>query len=308
MKHNLIRYVGIVSLGFSLLACESNVSDKSTPLNSGKAVKRIMETIHDANDNEGEMSFEAETSMHSAITRSIFDKKGNLISKQIFDYKGVPQWRLIYKYDAKGNVIEEDVYQYSEVLLRKHLNKFNASNKLIESAVLDGNNQVSIKIVIQPEVNGGQFVTTFSAARGGFIKTMECILNETGDTIEYAQFNNRSMIRKVIHHYDNGNRIETTDDKPVEKEREIIHYKYDDRNNVSEQVILDGSLLIQYRETFTYDDKNNVAEIRTYGIMGSLVNLISYTYEYDKELNWTKRITYENKTPVAVTLRQIEYY
>lgn len=264
--------IGYVGCGLLLFSCEKSNTDKSTSLKSGKPIKRIMETIHDAYDSEGAMAFKAETSMHSAITRSFFDKNGNLVSKQIFDYKGVPQWRHIYKYDSSGNIIEQHVYQYSEVLLRKHLNKFDESNRLIASSVLDGNGQVSTKIVIQPEVDGGQFVTTFSTARGGFIKTMECILNNAGDTLEYEQFNNRSLIRKVSHQYDNANRVETTEDKPIEKERRITHYKYDDRNNVSEQVELDGSLLILSKETFTYDNKNNLAEIRTYGIMGSLVD------------------------------------
>lgn len=294
----------ILVLTLILLACESNVSEEKP----GKSIKRIMETVHDAYDNEGAIAFASETSLHSAITRSHFDKRGNLTTKQIFDYKGAPQWRFIYKYDSRGNAIEEHVYQYSEVLLRKHLNKFDESNKVIESSVLDVNGQVSNKIVIQPEVEGGKFITIFTPAPGGFVKTMECILNKAGDTLEYAQFNNRSLIRKVSHQYDNSNRIETTEDKVIEKERRITHYKYDERNNVTEQVILDGSLLILSKETFTYDDKNNLAEIRTYGIMGSLVYLVSYTYEYDKESNWTKRITYQNKTPVTVTLHQIEYY
>ncbi|MBL7872444.1 MAG: hypothetical protein JNM78_12580 [Cyclobacteriaceae bacterium] len=267
-----------------------------------------METTHDAYDNEGTMAFKSETSMHSAITRSFFDKNSNVISKQIFDYKGVPQWRLLYKYDSRGNTLEASVYQYSEVLLSKRLNKFDDTNKLIESSVLDGRGEVASKIVIQPEVNDGQFVTTYRATPAGFIKTMECILNKARDTLEFVQFNNQSLIRKVSHQYDNTNRIETTEDKVIEKVRHITHYKYDERNNVNERVKLDGSLLILSRESFTYDDKNNLAEIKTYGIMGSLVDLISYIYEYDKESNWTKRITYENKTPVTVTLRQIEYY
>ncbi len=303
MRLHAFRFVLAIST-LILLACESNLSEEKPE----KSIKKIMETIHDAYDNEGTLEFASETSMHSAITRTYFDRQGNVSTIQIFDYKGAPQWRLIYKHDSRGNTIEEHVYQYSEVLLRKHINKFNESNKLIESSVLDGNGQVSTKIVIQPEVDGGQFVTTFTTAQGRFVKTMECILNKAGDTLEYVQFNNRSLIRKVSHQYDNTNRVETTEDKPIEKERRITHYKYDDRNNVSERVELDGSLLILSKETFTYDEKNNLAEIRTYGIMGSLVDLVSYSYEYDKESNWTKRITYQNRNPVTVTVRQLEYY
>lgn len=299
----LIRYGWVFSFAFAILGCESNVPEKS-----GKPIKRIMETIHDAYDNEGTLAFEAEASRNSAMTRSIFDKRGNLISKQIYDYKAAPQWRLIYKYDSRGNAIEAYVYQFSEMLLSKRMNKFNASDKLIESSVWDGNGEVLNKIVIQPEVDSGQFVTTFATARGDFVKTMECILNKAGDTLEYVQFNNHSIIRKVIHQYENTNRVETIDDRPIEKERRIIHFKYDDRNNVSEQVKLDGSLLILSKETFSYDEKNNLSEIRTYGIIGSLVDLESYSYEYDEESNWTKRITYQNKVPVTVTLHQIEYY
>jgi hypothetical protein len=296
--------LALMASALILLACESNVSEEKP----GRPIKKIMETIHDAYDNEGTMEFASETSMYSSITRTFFDKQGNVSTIQIFDYKGAPQWRLIYKHDSRGNTIEEHVYQYSEVLLRKHINKFDESDKLIESSVLDGSGNVSNKIVIQPEVDGGQFITTFTTVRGGFVKTMECIINKEGDTLEYVQFNNRSLVRKVSHQYDNTNRVETTEDKPIEKERRITHYKYDDRNNVSEQVELDGSLLILSKETFSYDEKNNLAEIRTYGIMGSLVDLVSYSYEYDKESNWTKRVTYQNKTPVTVTLRQLEYY
>ena len=84
-------------------------------------------------------------------------------------------------------------------------------------------------------------------------------------------------------------------------------YKYDEKGNMIEDNFYDsddGSLI--YKNTYKYDEKGNIIEENHYDSNGRLDS--KYTYEYDKNNNWTQRIEYKNTIPHRITERIIEYY
>ena len=68
-----------------------------------------------------------------------------------------------------------------------------------------------------------------------------------------------------------------------------------------------GNVLYDDGTSFTiYNEKGNIIEENHYDSNGRLDS--KYTYEYDKNNNWTQRIEYKNTIPHRITERIIEYY
>ena len=38
------------------------------------------------------------------------------------------------------------------------------------------------------------------------------------------------------------------------------------------------------------------------------IDTYTFSYEYDKKKNWTKRITYKNDDPIFIEIRELSYY
>ena len=135
------------------------------------------------------------------------------------------------------------------------------------------------------------------------------IYNEKGNKIEENYYNsNGSLIYKNTYKYDEkGNIIEENYYNSNGRLYSKTTYKYDEKGNMIEDNFYDsddGSLI--YKNTYKYDEKGNIIEENHYDSNGRLDS--KYTYEYDKNNNWTQRIEYKNTIPHRITERIIEYY
>ena len=135
------------------------------------------------------------------------------------------------------------------------------------------------------------------------------IYNEKGNKIEENYYNsNGSLIYKNTYKYDEkGNIIEENYYNSNGRLYSKTTYKYDEKGNMIEDNFYDsddGSLI--YKNTYKYDEKGNNIEKNNYDSNGRLYS--KYTYEYDKNNNWTQRIEYKNTIPHRITERIIEYY
>ena len=135
------------------------------------------------------------------------------------------------------------------------------------------------------------------------------IYNEKGNKIEENYYNsNGSLIYKNTYKYDEkGNIIEENYYNSNGRLYSKTTYKYDEKGNMIEDNFYDsddGSLI--YKNTYKYDEKGNNIEKNNYDSNGRLDS--KYTYEYDKNNNWTQRIEYKNTIPHRITERIIEYY
>ena len=68
------------------------------------------------------------------------------------------------------------------------------------------------------------------------------------------------------------------------------------------QDIADDYLDSMYKCEFSYNKYNDVKKIVVLG------EKYKFKYEYDKNHNWTKRISYKNGNPVYIEEREVEYY
>lgn len=66
--------------------------------------------------------------------------------------------------------------------------------------------------------------------------------------------------------------------------------------------VTDDYLDSKYKCELSYNKYNDVIKIEVLG------EKYTFKYEYDKNHNWTKRISYKNGEPVYIEERDVEYY
>ena len=96
----------------------------------------------------------------------------------------------------------------------------------------------------------------------------------------------------------------------VEK-NSYVHYKYDSNGNMIEKKSYgkDGNLL--EKNTYKYDNNDNVIVVglyESYDLDDIITTTVKYTYAYDKNLNWIKKISFKNDNPLSITERVIVYF
>jgi len=60
--------------------------------------------------------------------------------------------------------------------------------------------------------------------------------------------------------------------------------------------------------TYKYDDKDNMIQETKYAADGTVKEDYTYTYDFDKKGNWTRRKKMQNGTVVEIRERQYKYF
>jgi hypothetical protein len=193
--------------------------------------------------------------------------------------------------------------------MSKRVITYNASDELVEINEYDAyGKRIGMQKVSFDGV-GNRIDQAYTLVKGALVKTAEQVFDHRGYPVENSYFFDQKLTAKEVYRYDDlGNRVETIYYDPFKKEERITHIKYDSLHHVIETIILNSSSIIESRTITKYDDKHNLVERSAYGITGNLKQRIRHVYDYDENSHWTKDITLENKKPVSVTLRSIEYY
>jgi len=273
-----------------------------------KKIKKIMESIHDPLENSEGIEYEPESSEDSFITESSFNTRGDLVKKDKFNTSGNLEWREIYTYDGNRNNTEIIFYHFKTITFKK-INVFDNSNRLMESNVFDTSGKNTGRQTVGTDGNGRKVVHEYAFVKGNLVKTSESLYDQTDHHVENQYFSDRRVTLHEIHQYDTaGNRIQTFQHYPLKNQERTTYFKYDARNNNTETIVLNSSVMIESKVVTTYNDRNNVVQLLTYGINGNLKEYKKHAYEYDEAGNWTKDILFVNQKPVSVTVRKVEYF
>lgn len=84
-------------------------------------------------------------------------------------------------------------------------------------------------------------------------------------------------------------------------------FKYDDNGNRIEWIQIGPTNLMVGRVTYKFDDKNNLIEEQTFDGNNTPKSTFTYTYEFDKKGNWTRRTKLENNIEVEIKERKYDY-
>ncbi len=228
--------------------------------------------------------------------------KGKVKSYSHFTYKAIDQFGVIEKdemireylfqnfqvlYDEKGNMIEENRYKSDGSLDRKSIYKYDKKGNVIEGNKYESDGSLDSKNIYKYDKKGNKIEENRYKSDGSLDEKYTFKYDEKGNMIEENRCKSGgSLDKKYTYKYDNkGNMIEEN------------RYKSDNR--------------LESRNIYKYDDKGNMIEDDwTYILFNGEEKITkrSYTYEYDKHENWTKRIEFKDEFPKEITEREFEYY
>jgi hypothetical protein len=237
-----------------------------------------------------------------------------------------------YRYNAAGFITEEIYYELNDSISEKWTFSFDAANKQ-----LDGNRYLA----------DGYLIWNYTCAYDAAGNCTEVSKYEEGFLVEVSAFTYDSKGNCIAitsesegtwndsMRYDERNNV--IENLTINPEGETVMHKkmaYDSNNNLTEAADYDQAGEVSFKQTFGYDKNNRETEStyrtaqgavmervsRSYDNRGNVISYISYkdngdakwtmtyTYEYDKNRNWTKKTDFADGKPVYITERKITYY
>lgn len=237
-----------------------------------------------------------------------YDDKGTLLEHNSFNSDGSLHIKKTGKYDDRGNQIEWNWYFSDGIIKTETRSKYDNKGNVIELKGCDEDGKSCYKIKYKYD-NKGNVIKKIEL--GDFPLKIKYKYDNHGKMIErnYYKFHG-SLSSKVTYRYNaNGDCVEVNSFDAKGKLRIKNTYKYDDNGNCIEEKVLDffdSEIIIWH--TIKYDQYNNELEYNYYDSKGISSTRYSYIYEYDKNGNWIKNISYNNNSPKYVEERKIIYY
>ena len=290
-----------------LFSCGKREAVNNLDVSVPPIVKAIIESIHDPIDSRG-LQYNSQISENSYIVKSLFTEQGNLKQKEKYDQKGNMEWREVNSYDKSNNPIKQVLYHYRKVS-RKTINRFNELNQLIESTIFDADGKLIEKKLAQFNSQQERTLTFYILKRGVLEKNSASVFNKSGNNTENLFFSDKKLVRQELNKYDNrGNRTESLEIDLNSGMKKLTHFNYNIRNDMTEMITLNASLMIESRITYAYDSGHHLIKRSTYGVAGNHLGSKDLVYEFDAVGQWIKQITFEERKAVSIIVRSIEYY
>lgn len=290
-----------------LFSCGKREAVNNLDVSVPPIVKAIIESIHDPIDSRG-LQYNSQISENSYIVKSLFTEQGNLKQKEKYDQKGNMEWREVNSYDKSNNPIKQVLYHYRKVS-RKTINRFNELNQLIENTIFDADGKLIEKKLAQFNSQQERTLTFYILKRGVLEKNSASVFNKSGNNTENLFFTDKKLVRQELNKYDNrGNRTESLEIDLNSGMKKLTHFNYNIRNDMTEMITLNASLMIESRITYAYDSGHRLIKRSGYGVVGNHQGSKDFLYEFDATGQWIKLITFEERKAVSITVRNIEYY
>jgi len=271
----------------------------------------------------------------------IYNEKGNLIEENHYS-NGIIKWKNTYKYDEKENLIEENRY-WSDTLYKKHTYKYDEKGNLIEAnyhyyssdSILDyskytykydekgnlteGNRYLygilDSKTIYKRDEKGNLIAENVYSDYGDGVQGGQAYeYDEKGNLIaEYALGSLGQGVYGQTYEYDKKGNLIETNQYLYGRLDEKCTYKNDKKGNLIEMNCYDTDDILVWKVIYKYDKKGNLIEEKYYNTIYDDEGNISswwerYTFQYDEQQNWTKKIEFIDEVPKTITEREYQYY
>ena len=277
MKYHSMKNTALTAaLSLALFACSTNTADNDLrKLNLHGAVKSILEETYLLSE-DGQKG--AKTMDNGFDHRKLFDKKGFLVRKDLFNPEGTPAGTYIYEYNAGHLLTKETKYTPTDNIDKVYTYSYNAHHQLETQTT-------------HTALGNVEYLDKFTHP-SPTLSVQECA-DAAGNPLykwEYEYDAHNNMTRKTWYAF--GNIVFNT-------------FVYNDKNQLTEQTELTDSGATT-RWQYTYDAQGNAtSEVCTYPDGEQNTNL--FEYEYDKRNNWTVKQVSGNGVPLYRVERTIEY-
>jgi YD repeat-containing protein len=236
-----------------------------------------------------------------------YNKSGFRTEFLMKDYKDDSEWTCKFTYDGNNNLIETDVNDEGEIEISKR--KFNdRRNVEVEDTYNKKGNLTGRSKFIY---NNSGLLTKVNQydANGKLTFTVEDKYNENNQLISSLSYDEpRKLLYSSYYKYDmRGNVIEDISGSRNKKgamDESTKTFRFNGKKQKTEETY-SSSGGNPTKTTYEYDTNGNLL------VKKDSYNQDTYTYTYDKQNNWTKRIKSHlsfGTTTFEITEREIKYY
>jgi hypothetical protein len=277
----------------------------------GEAINLKPSKIKYKYDNEGNLTGKIDYNQNGSVEDSSFyhvDNTGNQIDYFTYKGDGTLESKLTSLYNNQGIILESNEYTKGKLTLRntyKYDSKFNNT----EESCYWADGTLKWREAFSYDKKGNLEEVTDYKLNGRFESRFTYKYDDKDNVIEENEYNSDTSTRhkRITSRYAaNGAVVETN---RFNEDGILVFTLKLDREGVkltNTTYNADGSF--KGLTTKTYDERGNeILEDRFFA--NEMLNVkFSHTYEYDKEGNWTRKITHKDEIPMEVTDRKIEYY
>ena len=248
-------------------------------------------------DIKGKVRSVAQTALHRYKTNGVFGKWEAMDS-------------TVASFDTKGNQFEKKYYKADRSFYYTYISKYDQQQQNIENSSNDLNGNILGKTTYKYNSQHDLIEITEYGKDGA-------IRNTT--SYSYADANNREEKNYGADGLLSSTWVRKFDSKGYETDythRSFkVNYstrrekKYDSKGNKTEENMYLPAETFFMKYIYGYDVAGNCIAMHKYDAKGTLKDSNTYQYEFDKQLNWTKKTELdENGQPFHVEQRTISYY
>lgn len=220
---------------------------------------------------------------------SIFDKevfqfdKGLIVNNLKFNSKETQNDKTSYFHDSLKRIVKENYYRDKLTVQKTLVNEYDERGNKSGEIYYDKDGLLISKTSLTYNYNNLLINSKTSNSNGG-------------------------LDVEISRNYDKDNRLtsivtyEAFEDSNIKEE-----FKYDESNNrISWKITKNGKTVSN--TLYSYDEKSNLLSETLSDGNGTVLNLKTFEYTYDKHSNWITRKTTTNNTKAFLTTRKIEYF
>ncbi len=214
-------------------------------------------------------------------TENIF-KDTLLIEENEYNLQDILTSKKQNVYDEKGNLKEELYFFKEETVQYKNKYDYDSENRKVGDTRYKKDTQDYITVF---DYEGKNLVSreTTEGPDNKIVRTEKFTFDENGNLIKEYTFDS----------YDNSKTVD--------------EYKYDAKNQKIARIVTENDKPV-FKNTFAYDTKGNLTDVVTMNGDDTVIQSLSYKYEYDDKGNWTKKIVYKDNVPTVIVERRITYF
>lgn len=239
-----------------------------------------------------------------------YEKDGRRI--ELEDYKNDT---LVYRYifpvpklNSKGKQIEQNSSN-SNGTWRTYI--YDDNGNLIEINCFEGDGYFLDKIIYEYDKVGNRIEEIWYALDGSLEQKFVNKYDKIGNVIESTRIDSSRLLNRYTYKYDKkGNQIEWKNYDRADKLESTYNYQYSYNGNLVKIEQFDSLNILWWVKTYDYDEYGNIifdTEIwHNIGFNNTYIK--TYSYDYDKKGNWTKKIEFNAGIEDKPQFREIEYY
>ncbi|HNL07365.1 MAG TPA: hypothetical protein PKH93_07315 [Chitinophagales bacterium] len=211
-----------------------------------------------------------------------------------------------YQYNFEGLLIKTAQYDGRQKLDRESVCEYNNQQQIVKTSYLFPQNPTA-NYYLTCRYDNKRLAEKTEYYANGALHTIETY-DRAERLISVVQYQeDGKVLDKLIHQYDaDGAIIQTTVFDANGKMQRFVSYEYDKKKRVVKTNLNYPADKKKYCISYTYASNGKLSSETNEDITNNRTTM--YKYLYDRQNNWVKKITFEDKKPKDIVVRTIIYY